>query len=143
MDRIPLFLDGALTQVFSQYSIDPDRLAIGGFSDGAPYALSLGLSNGDLFSHIIAFSPGFFHTAGATGKPQVFISHGVHDPVLPIPPCSRRIVPQLERRQYKVTYWEFNGGHTIPDTICKKAVQWLLEKGDNQGLYGRCLQQQS
>lgn len=30
-----------------------------GFSDGASYALSLGLPNGNLFSHIVAFSPGF------------------------------------------------------------------------------------
>ena len=124
----PLFIDSALTQVFSHYAIDPARLAIGGFSDGASYALSLGLSNGDLFSHLIAFSPGFLHTTGASGKPKVFISHGVLDHVLPIVHCSRRIVPQLQRQQYEVTYHEFNDGHSIPDTIGKEAVQWFLQR---------------
>lgn len=52
-------IDHALEDIFSRYSIDPDRIAVGGFSDGATYALSLGVTNGDLFKHIIAFSPGF------------------------------------------------------------------------------------
>lgn len=53
-----LYLNKALHHVFNRYSIDPSRLAVAGFSDGASYALSLGVANGDLFSHIIAFSPG-------------------------------------------------------------------------------------
>ncbi len=53
------FIDKALSKVFGSYRIDPSHLAVAGFSDGASYALSLGLPNGDLFSHIIAFSPGF------------------------------------------------------------------------------------
>jgi predicted esterase len=53
------FLDGALEKVFGMVAVDPNRLALGGFSDGATYALSLGLVNGDLFPRIVAFSPGF------------------------------------------------------------------------------------
>jgi phospholipase/carboxylesterase len=47
-------IDRALEQTFSRYAIDPVRLAIGGFSDGASYALSLGITNGDLFTHVLA-----------------------------------------------------------------------------------------
>src|SRR5918912_2454294 len=63
-------IDRALEQTFSRYAVDPERLAIGGFSDGASYALSLGLTNGDLFTRIIAFSPGFMApaTRGASRK---------------------------------------------------------------------------
>src|SRR5512141_2667274 len=43
------FLNRALERVFQTVEVDPARLAIGGFSDGASYALSLGLINGDLF----------------------------------------------------------------------------------------------
>jgi phospholipase/carboxylesterase len=124
-----VFIDGALTQVFRQYNIDPARIAIGGFSDGASYALSVGLTNGDLFSHIIAFSPGFIYTAAAAGKPAVYISHGIQDGVLPIAPCSRRIVLQLKCQQYKITYREFDGPHTVPDSIRKEAVEWFIERG--------------
>ena len=37
--------------------LDPDRLSVGGFSDGASYALTLGLANGDVFRRVVAFSP--------------------------------------------------------------------------------------
>jgi len=71
------FLDLALEHVFDRWLIDPARLAFAGFSDGASYALSLGVSNGDLFSHLIGFSPGWFDPSSPViGKPRVFISHG-------------------------------------------------------------------
>jgi phospholipase/carboxylesterase len=53
------YVDRALAQVFARYAVDPSRVAVEGFSDGASYALSLGLTNGDLFTHVLAFSPGF------------------------------------------------------------------------------------
>ena len=78
------FLDRALTRVFDTVSIDPARLAIGGFSDGASYGVSLGLINGDLFKRVIGFSPGFVVYRASYGQPNVFISHGTADRILPI-----------------------------------------------------------
>ena len=52
-------MDKALQSVFERYTINPQQCSIGGFSDGASYALSIGTTNGELFSHIVAFSPGF------------------------------------------------------------------------------------
>ena len=98
------FLDEALANVFARYSVDPARISIEGFSDGASYALSAGLSNGDLFSRIVAFSPGFMSPADLRGRPGIFLSHGVRDNVLPIDRCSRRIVPQLREAGYEVEY---------------------------------------
>jgi hypothetical protein len=72
----------------------------GGLSDGASYALSLGLLNGDLFTHVIAFSPGFVAKGTRRGNPQVFVSHGLRDQVLPIDRCSRRIVRDLRGDDY-------------------------------------------
>src|SRR5215212_2416536 len=94
------FIDRALELTFERLALDTRRLAITGFSDGASYALSLGLTNGDLFTHLIAFSPGFMAPAQRRSKPPVFVSHGTRDRVLPIERCSRRIVPQLDRVGY-------------------------------------------
>ncbi|MBD0260436.1 MAG: phospholipase [Cytophagales bacterium] len=121
-----IFIDQALDLVFSRYAIDPARIAVGGFSDGASYALCLGLTNGDLFTHVIAFSPGFFHTEAEQGKPAVFVSHGTRDRVLPIDPCSRRLVPRLQRKGLPVNYQEFDGEHVIPDRIAAGAVAWFF-----------------
>jgi predicted esterase len=123
-----LYIDKALKLVFEQYAIDTMHMAIGGFSDGASYALSLGLTNGDLFTHILAFSPGFVHTIETTGTPSIYISHGTQDEVLPINPCSRRIVPALQRKGFQVKYQEFEGKHEIPATISKSGVDWFLKE---------------
>jgi predicted esterase len=120
------FIDRALTQIFSRYAIDPARMAIGGFSDGASYALSVGISNGNLFNHVIAFSPGFVAPARQEGAPNIFVSHGIHDAVLPIEVCSRRIVRQLKREGYNVRYREFDGPHTVPTDTADEAVKWLM-----------------
>lgn len=122
-------IDRALAQVFATYVVDPSRLAVGGFSDGASYALSLGLTNGALFRHIIAFSPGFMAPSQQAGSPRIFISHGIHDAVLPIEQCSRRLAPRLERAGYDLTYREFDGPHTIPAAIAREAVSWYLGTG--------------
>lgn len=121
-----IFIDKALAQIFKNYAIDPEHVAIGGFSDGASYALSIGLTNGDLFTHIIAFSPGFSYTLQNTGKPAVFVSHGLHDSVLPIDPCSRRFVPLLKQQGFNVNYREFDGKHEIPADVSESAVEWFI-----------------
>jgi phospholipase/carboxylesterase len=120
-------IDQALAEVWSRYNVDRARIGIGGFSDGASYALSLGLTNGDLFSHVIAFSPGFMAPADQRGTPQVYISHGTHDDVLPIERCSRRLVPLLKRSDYDVVYHEFDGPHAVPASIAREATAWFAE----------------
>jgi phospholipase/carboxylesterase len=119
------FLNRALDFVFARLNVDPARVAIGGFSDGASYALSLGLANGDLFPRIVACSPGFVIQAPASGRPHLFISHGTHDQILPIDQCSRIIVPRLRSRGYDVTYREFEGRHELPPDIATDAIRWM------------------
>ena len=115
-------LDRSLRRAFELVRVDPERIAVAGFSDGASYALGLGLANGDLFGGVAAFSPGFVPPTDRVGKPQVFVSHGVADRVLPIDRTSRRIVPALERDGYDITYAEFDGGHTVPPEMIEQAV---------------------
>jgi phospholipase/carboxylesterase len=121
------FVDRALTTVFAHYAIDPNHIAIGGFSDGASYALSLGLTNGNLFTHVIAFSPGFFAPAAPIGRPRVFVSHGTRDEILPIS-GSRRIVEVLRGSGYDVTSVEFDGPHIVPFDIAHQAMDWFQRK---------------
>ncbi len=122
-------LDRALQKTFARYKVDPNRLAISGFSDGASYALSLGLTNGDFFTHVIAFSPGFAAPDRRRGSPRLFISHGRRDSVLPIDRTSREVVPVVRRWGYDVTYREFDGGHLAPEPIIDEAVTWFLGRG--------------
>jgi phospholipase/carboxylesterase len=119
-------IDDALSEVFHQFAIDPVRIAIGGFSDGASYALSLGVINGALFRRVIAFSPGFVAATYAEGQPRFFVSHGTGDMVLPIGACSRRLVPKLKGAGFEVLYREFDGGHSVPADVAREAMDWFL-----------------
>lgn len=120
------FITRALSHVFDRYLVDNAHVGIEGFSDGASYALSLGLTNGDLFTHVIAFSPGFFAAPDAVGSPRIFVSHGTDDPVLPIGRTSRQLVPRLKTRGYDLAYQEFQGGHVVPDDTAQRALDWFL-----------------
>lgn len=119
------FINRALERVFETVSVDPARVAVGGFSDGASYAISLGLQNGDLFRRVLAYSPGFFVGGPAQGKPGFFVSHGTADEILPIDRCSRVIVPALQKQGYDVTFRQFDGGHEIPPNIASAGMKWV------------------
>ena len=120
------FIDRALAVAFRRINTTPDRLRIGGFSDGASYSLSVGLTNGDLFARILALSPGFCGPALPRGKPQLYFTHGTRDEILPIDITSRKIVPMLQRAGYSVEYHEFDGKHETPPEITRPAFQWLI-----------------
>jgi phospholipase/carboxylesterase len=129
-----LAINRALEEAFARCAVDRSRLAIGGFSDGASYALSLGLANGDVFSYVIAFSPGFIVRAQARGRmgydnkvrnPLVYIAHGTGDNVLPITSTSRIFVSSLRKNGYNVEFREFSGGHHLSRQVVDQAMTWL------------------
>jgi phospholipase/carboxylesterase len=120
------FIDRALEWTFERFAVDGRRLACTGFSNGASYTLSLGLTNGDLFSHLVAFSPGFMAPAELAGRPPIFIAHGTEDRALPIEKTSRRFVPRLRGEGYSVTYREFEGKHEISPRLSREALDWFL-----------------
>jgi len=123
------FIDRALAHVFERCSVDPNRIVIEGFSDGASYALSLGLTNGDFFSRIIAFSPCILAPAARVGRPRIFISHGTADRILPIDNCGRRLAAQLVSTGYDVELHEFPGPHMVPPDMARAAMKWIEVRG--------------
>ena len=118
------YLNRALERVFETTAIDPARVSIGGFSDGASYGLSLGLINGDFFKSIVAFSPGFVISGDLHGQPRIYISHGTRDHILPIDRCGRRIAAGLKSYGYDVTFREFAGDHEIPADVAREGLSW-------------------
>jgi phospholipase/carboxylesterase len=120
------YLQRALDEVKSRALVDRRHVALAGFSDGASYALTVGLRNRVVFSHVMAFSPGF---AGPSKAPQpaVFVSHGTRDGVLPVA-RARAIVERLRGEGCEVSYREFEGDHAIPSEVAGEAVGWFLAR---------------
>ena len=120
------FIGAALKDTYARCSVDRKRMGIAGHSDGASYALSLGLGVGETFGRIMAFSPGVMQPTEVHGKPRIFISHGVSDQVMPIEETSRQFVPRLKRLGYDVTYREYEGRHGVPPAVVREGFTWFL-----------------
>lgn len=120
-------IDAALRYTFERVAIDPKKIALGGLSDGGAYALSLGIANGDLFTHLLAVSPGFYAPpAPAIGRPRIFLAHGTRDNVYGVAGTRGHIVPRLKDAGYDVTYFEFEGPHWVTEEAARRALQWLV-----------------
>jgi len=121
-----VFIDSALRHTFERVAIDPQRIALGGVSDGASYSLSLGLANGDLFTHLVAVAPGFIRSPGPpVGRPRIFVAHGTRDNVYSASGTRRYILPQLTGAGYDVTYQEFDGPHRVLPETASQVLEWL------------------
>jgi predicted esterase len=129
------YIDKVLSYLFESFNIGPD-ITVQGFSDGATYALSLGLANRDLFTSIMAFSPGYIFfpsgtsldTLGVGATPRIYFSHGTHDQVLHVDYCSRRIAKNFKRSGFDHHYLEFIGGHTITEKCIDEALKYCRQK---------------
>lgn len=123
------YLGAAYRHVEDFLDVDRSHVALGGHSDGAGYALAMGLAYGDVFNHLMVFSAGMMIPFRKQGKPQIFIAHGVDDSQMPIDRTSRRFVPQLKAEGYDVTYREYAGGHGVSQPIVREAFEWFLASG--------------
>jgi predicted esterase len=122
------FINQALDETFARCNIDASRIALLGFSDGATYAISLGVSNGDQVAGVVAHSPGYYIEDDPRGTPAFFISHGTSDQIFPIEDSSRPIVSALRARGSSVTFVEFDGGHGVSDDVADQAFAWLQQR---------------
>ena len=116
-------LDAALKWTFDRWTIAPAGVTISGFSDGGTYSLAVGRANGDFFSRVVAYSPGFLIPIEPRGKPPILITHGIQDAILPIDQTSRSLVPVLRNNGYTVDYREFTGGHAVLQSAMVEVVK--------------------
>lgn len=117
-------LDSALADLFARVAIDPARIGMMGFSNGATYALSVGTANPQLFGTVIAFSPGPAFLGRSNPTQRIFISHGEQDELLPYS-YTRGLVARLRVRKVPLMFESFKGGHTVPKDIHAKAIAYF------------------
>jgi phospholipase/carboxylesterase len=120
------YLSAAVRAVVDMLDIDPTHVALGGISDGAGYALSMGLAYGDSFNHVMVFSGGLMIPFRRQGSPHIFIAHGINDIQMPIDRTGRRFANELKIDGYDVTYREYEGGHAVPRDVLREGFEWFL-----------------
>lgn len=121
------YISLALDHVHARCNVDTSHIGLMGISDGGTYTLSLGVSNGDFFTHLISVAPGFL-APGRTrrGSPLIWLAHGLSDPVFDEEYSRYEIVPELRQMEYIVQYVQFEGGHEFPPAVREQAMDWFL-----------------
>ena len=122
-DRVEQALSVALR------AADADRRSVmlGGFSDGASYALSLGLANPAIVRGVIAFAPGF-HLEPATINPKqrLFIAHSPADKILAFERTRDDTVASLKKAGFDLSFRSFDGGHRIDRALLSEGVNFVM-----------------
>ena len=126
-------LASCLDARLAEAGIPWERTVIGGFSQGAVMALSVGLATGRPspagiigLSGFLPSVPGFqLDLAGRTGLP-VAIGHGTFDPVFEVD-HARSAKATLDAAGLEVTYQEAPLDHTIEPRFLTVLVDWLAK----------------
>lgn len=120
-------LDASLADLFARVAVDPARVGVMGFSDGATYAVSVGTANPLLFHTVIAYSPGPAFATRFDVTQRIFISHAEDDDVLPFS-TTRGMVARMRVKKMPVEFISFKGGHTVPKDIHARAVDYFMAR---------------
>lgn len=113
--RDAIRVEAAIAALGKIVPVDRSRTVLAGFSDGATFALAMGLSRNHPFSAVIAWSPGIaIETASPARGRRVFVSHGRQDQVLSFNTDCAEIVPLVQSEGAAVSFLPFAGGHEIP-----------------------------
>jgi phospholipase/carboxylesterase len=124
------FLEFAYDLIYRRYPVDSDRQAIIGYSDGASYGLSLGLSNPQIFSAVMAWAAGFKlieEPPAGSPRPRILLEYGSHDPLFPFEQIALPMRRDLERLGYEVNFMIDKGGRHWPrGDFHSDALDWLF-----------------
>jgi predicted esterase len=128
------FLEWAYDLIYRRYPVDPNRQGLIGYSDGASYALSVGLSNPGIFRAVMGWAAGFLVLDEASPsaedpKPSVLLEYGTHDPLFPFERVAIPMREELERRGYAVNFRIDQGGRHWPSgEFQHEALDWFFSE---------------
>jgi len=132
------FLTFAYDLIYRRYPIDPERQALVGYSDGASYALSVGLSNPHIFRAVMAWAAGFLaldtgQLSADDPKPELLLEYGTHDELFPFEQVAEPMRESLEKLGYRVEFRADQGGRHWPSgDFQPDALDWFFSEGWEQ-----------
>jgi phospholipase/carboxylesterase len=119
-----------LDELAALYAITPDRLVLGGFSQGSMMVLDAALTRAAppagllLFSTTLVAEPEWAPRFGQLAGVPVMMSHGRADPILPFA-AADALRQRLAAAGASVSWVPFGGGHEIPMPALTAAQELL------------------
>ena len=125
-------VDDFLTQLPQLYPVDPARLVLIGFSQGAAVSNSLVMARPELVAGVALLSGMGFQlpelipqVMSLAGLP-VFIAHGTRDEIVPLS-AAQEACETYQQLGAEVTYGEYNVGHKMHTQGIKDLRAWVEE----------------
>ena len=120
-------IERALSAGLKASDVDRRSVILVGFSDGASYALSLGLANPQIVRGMVAIAPGFHLEPSAINPRQrLFIAHSPEDRVLPFARTRDATVGPLQRAGFDLRFRPFDGGHRLDNKVVAEGIDFVL-----------------
>lgn len=122
-------LAGFVTEAVRAYDLDPERIVVSGFSNGANTGAALLLLHPHLLRGAVLFAAGA-PLQGREPDPvdlsgvRVFLGSGRADPVTTIDQ-ARLVASQLRARGARVRAEEHPGGHQVEPGVLERARAWF------------------
>ncbi len=129
------FFEYAYDLIYRRYPIDALQQSLIGYSDGASYALSIGLCNTELFSSLIGWAAGFLvldpETAARGGfrapLPRIYLEYGTHDQLFDFERVAIPMRDNLRKGGFDVTFSVDEGGRHWPSgSFHTEALDWYF-----------------
>ena len=125
-----------IDELIEAYQVDPKRIYLMGFSQGAIMSLNIALTRPDKVAGVVVMSgrllpeiqPLITEPAALAGLP-IFMAHGKRDRVVPIRD-ARAARDQLSTLSVALTYHEYAMGHQVTVESMKDIVPWLKARLD-------------
>jgi phospholipase/carboxylesterase len=125
-DRLSAFLDDAA----DGYPVDPEYVFLFGFSMGTVLSYALSLSRPDRIRAVAANSgylpeiPDLNYRWQDMAGTSFFITHGIHDPVIPVS-MARHARDLMAATRAPVTYREYDMSHTLGEQALADVAAWI------------------
>ena len=123
-------LETFFQEVMDLYRVPAGKVILGGFSQGGGMTYRCGLARPDTFRGLVALSsvlpePDELRPTLPVERTQpIFVSHGVHDDILPVE-HGRRAREFLEAEGYEPDYREYPMRHEISPDVMGDLVPWI------------------
>ncbi len=120
-----------ISQLINDKGVNPDKIYLGGFSQGAIMSLTTGLRYPDKIAGIISLSgevyPEVMLMAAEPYKlkqTKLFVSHGTQDMVIPVQPIQAT-TKALKAAGVEISEHYFDIGHSINSVGFNELLKWL------------------
>jgi radical SAM protein with 4Fe4S-binding SPASM domain len=123
-ESVRLTLSAWMSALLREFSLHPEQVIIGGFSQGANAALDFLLYDDRPWAGLVFLSGTRLNgdelasRLPARAPMRAFVSHGRYDPVLPL--ClTEQLCREFESARWAVELTVFDGGHGIPSEVVR------------------------